>query len=565
MVRRPCISSVALIASTRRRVCVHRAELPPRSLLFLLKAFNESAVGTVHHASETGLWNKCWFFKKSVVLPKAEKNTKKPNPGSIKNCRLDWSAALCSPSCFLFTSGNGIEAGATPTSSSDWAMHAVKTEGVGSAVRREDEIIRFTHVPSYAEFRQECLLPNRPCILPPGLVAHWSVVRSNAWASSSCSSMPGATGEETQTVDWEALKQLYGTHTAPVVITRTDPSSNSTTSDRSDLSISHAVDLIRSLERGELPNVASIYIKDWHLVKQSRSQASQSVASREEPYTVPEIFADDWMNNLSSCSSSHEEQGEQEEMVDDFRFCYAGTAASSTLLHRDVYTSYSWSTNVVGVKRWWLFPPHVIPSLRRFPGVDTSPLIEDVDTLLRTLSSNDRGKEYRDLNKAYGHMQVITQRQGETIFIPSNWYHQVENLTDCISINRNWCNAHNLPSLYHSIVEELHHAEESLCDVKDMLRSSNPGKAQDDWKPEFYALVQDIAIKDAGWAWAGFWQMVERNLISPATGTQFRPQDDWVKQRLLPLIDDFQQRQDARWLDPGIRETAQRCKALLER
>ena len=59
---------------------------------------------------------------------------------------------------------------------------------------------------------------------------------------------------------------------------------------------------------------------------------------------------------------------------DDFRFCYAGCAGSSTPLHRDgtqrqcthtVYTSYSWSTNIAGRKRWRLFAPSDAALLRR--------------------------------------------------------------------------------------------------------------------------------------------------------------------------------------------------------
>ena len=38
----------------------------------------------------------------------------------------------------------------------------------------------------------------------------------------------------------------------------------------------------------------------------------------------------------------------------------------------------------------------------------------------------------------------IIQRSGELLFVPSGWFHEVENLTDCISINHNWLNAHNV-------------------------------------------------------------------------------------------------------------------------
>uniref|UniRef100_V5EWL0 JmjC domain-containing protein n=1 Tax=Kalmanozyma brasiliensis (strain GHG001) TaxID=1365824 RepID=V5EWL0_KALBG len=264
------------------------------------------------------------------------------------------------------------------------------------------------------------------------------------------------------------------------------------------MTIAHAIDLILSLKQDNA--VKSIYIKDWHLIKQLHSEV--------EPYTVPDIFADDWMNNI---------YGEK----DDFRFVYAGTRGSSTLLHRDVYTSYSWSTNVVGCKTWYLFPPRAIACLRRFTRVETSELIPSLEAL-HTLVKDKNRKEFPQLELALGSMQTITQAQGETIFVPSNWYHQVHNDTDCASINRNWCNSVNLPSMYRAIVVELDHAEEALCDVRDMLQQSSR-KGKEEWKKEFYGLVQDVAVKDAGWAWKGFWEMVLHNLKHPATAQALRP------------------------------------------
>lgn len=421
----------------------------------------------------------------------------------------------------------------------------------GLHVRDQDELIHFCDVPSYAEFRQRCLIPNRPCILPRALVAHWDVIRSNCWESN------GSSASETQHVNWEALKWHYGTHVSPVVVARLDRTSCKVQEDRSDMTISNAVDLIQAFRRGDLADVRSIYIKDWHLIRQLRSSTCGQPGTKE-PYVVPEIFADDWMNNVSTRDCS----GGQDAQQDDFRFVYAGTCGSQTLLHRDVYTSYSWSTNVVGVKKWFLLPPHTIPALRRFPRVSTSPLIPDIDTLLCTLNEADR-KDYPHLADALAHMQVITQHAHETIFIPSNWYHQVHNLTDCISINRNWCNSHNIASLYHSIVQELQHVEQSLCDVREIL-ANKPCSTHHDSKREFYALVQDVAVKDAGWAWHAFWQMLLRNLTSLPTEPALRPHVAWMSQQLLPLTHDFEHREDARWLDPVIRTTAQTCKSLLD-
>ena len=85
---------------------------------------------------------------------------------------------------------------------------------------------------------------------------------------------------------------------------------------------------------------------------------------------------------------------------------------------------------------------------------------------------------------------------------PSGWYHQVENLTDCISINHNWCNAVNLPALYTSMCHEVVRVEAALEDVRDMLAEAHKGKTGDgetEWRREFTKIVQDVTQKDAGW------------------------------------------------------------------
>lgn len=97
---------------------------------------------------------------------------------------------------------------------------------------------------------------------------------------------------------------------------------------------------------------------------------------------------------------------------DDYRFTYVGPRGTFTPLHRDVYGSYSWSANVVGRKCWWLIPPEYADLFR-----------------IRT-GSEDVVFDIRDLDEDVwqGKVLVVVQEAGETIFVPSGWYHQVENL-----------------------------------------------------------------------------------------------------------------------------------------
>lgn len=72
---------------------------------------------------------------------------------------------------------------------------------------------------------------------------------------------------------------------------------------------------------------------------------------------------------------------------------------------------------------------------------------------------------------------------------------QVENLTACISINHNWCNSNNLPSLYAAMCAKVDEVEIALEDVREMLMKS----ASESWEREWIDIVQDVVEKDAGW------------------------------------------------------------------
>lgn len=97
---------------------------------------------------------------------------------------------------------------------------------------------------------------------------------------------------------------------------------------------------------------------------------------------------------------------------DDYRFTYVGPRGTFTPLHRDVYGSYSWSSNIVGRKIWWLVPPENTDIVWTQPG--GTEVVFDLRELDETL--------WRDKV-----LQVV-QEAGETIFVPSGWYHQVQNL-----------------------------------------------------------------------------------------------------------------------------------------
>ncbi|PSS06491.1 hypothetical protein PHLCEN_2v3720 [Hermanssonia centrifuga] len=307
---------------------------------------------------------------------------------------------------------------------------------------------------SYTEFFECYMKTNRPVIIGADLVSSWPafVLWTTIREKNTC--LPG------KEINWDYLADRYGHHEVTVADCATSDSFGNL-----ECTSSPFIDIVNKWKCGE---GRSLYVKDWHLALTETSEAIEGSKKSQAFYITPDLFRDDWMNSYYTAHTA-----------DDFRFVYVGAAGTFTPLHRDVYCSYSWSTNVCGRKRWWLFPPEQTPYLF-LKGRNVS--VHDVRDVDLT-----RFPEYAKTTPI-----VVDQEEGETIF--------VENLTACISINHNWCNSVNLPSLYLSMCDKVVEVEEALEDVREMLITSQDNKEEEtEWKREFVKIVQDVVKQDAGW------------------------------------------------------------------
>ena len=204
------------------------------------------------------------------------------------------------------------------------------------------------------------------------------------------------------------------------------------------------------------------YMKDWKFMtmetcsdiylnnekKESNIQSKGSFLAaaseplhRKNPYSTPPIFVDDWLNGPNGPAGNA------------YKFCYLGPAGSTTSFHTDVLQSYSWSSNICGTKRWYLIPPQYSYLLYDTFGIHVAEHLHvDLDD---TLYSNDYGRHFfPGLVEARKHATCVIQKEGETIFVPSGWYHTVENLEGTLSINHNWINGTNILSSWERLFQE---------------------------------------------------------------------------------------------------------------
>ncbi|KAI8428085.1 hypothetical protein MSG28_002363, partial [Choristoneura fumiferana] len=163
------------------------------------------------------------------------------------------------------------------------------------------------------------------------------------------------------------------------------------------------IDFMKYLESEERDTL--LYLKDWHLKK---------LRPNDNFYEVPSIFGSDWLNEYA-----------QDHNEDDF----------------------IWSVNVIGRKKWTLFPPGEEEKFKDPLG--NLPLLFEYD-------------KYKNVR----YFEII-QEKGDAIFVPSGWHHQVTNELDTISINHNWVNACNIEEVWKALEKSLKSVEHEIEEFKD--------------------------------------------------------------------------------------------------
>ncbi|WWC71238.1 uncharacterized protein I206_105191 [Kwoniella pini CBS 10737] len=359
---------------------------------------------------------------------------------------------------------------------------------------------------SYQDFLSNHLIPNHPFLL--------SSFATSKWSSSHDFRLKNL-DNSTALPNLSALRK-YAHHVVPVANTLRQEFSEF---ERTEKALGEVLDLW-DIDEGN-----GLYVKDWHLMAEIEKEGR----GVKEVYQVSECLRDDWLNPPYTPDSRiiTSETEVNSASTSDFRFTYLGPPLTYTPLHRDVYGSYSWSANIVGRKIWWLFPPDKLDKVKDEYGE----LVFDV----------------RELQDEGGAIKIL-QQEGEIIFVPSGWHHQVVNLDFCISINHNFFSSPTLSRIYDTLCNSQERVEEAISDVKEMI-IGRLGTSDNAWEKEWVEEVQGLLERDAGWNWKGFWTTIKQNVEMPPALDHLSPTIEMRNKWIYDIIERYETRRERIYLE----------------
>jgi histone arginine demethylase JMJD6 len=121
-----------------------------------------------------------------------------------------------------------------------------------------------------------------------------------------------------------------------------------------------------------------------------------------------------------------------------------GPERSGSKVHIDPLATSAWNTVIVGKKRWVIFPPETAKSTCEAAGLFEEG--EDDEAGNYFMKVLERLKASNPDLVCY----EFTQNPGETLLVPSGWWHAVLNLEDTVAITQNFCSPWNFDRVWRS-------------------------------------------------------------------------------------------------------------------
>ena len=165
------------------------------------------------------------------------------------------------------------------------------------------------------------------------------------------------------------------------------------------------------------------------------------IASRIlQDYSVPTYFRNDLFRYVSEGRRA------------PYRWFLVGPERSGTTVHIDPLGTSAWNTLLVGKKRWVLFPPHVPKHVVKGKGLigkhEDDEAIHYFTTIIPRIKH--RARERRQTDPSYRNFACyeFTQHAGETVFVPTGWWHAVLNLQHTVGCTQNFCSPQNFDAVW---------------------------------------------------------------------------------------------------------------------
>lgn len=149
-------------------------------------------------------------------------------------------------------------------------------------------------------------------------------------------------------------------------------------------------------------------------------------------YDVPEIFAQDLFQHAG------------ERKRPPHRWFLLGPERSGSTIHIDPLQTAAWNALLVGRKLWAIFSPEVDKRVIRGSKYKLAD-DEAIDWFVHMMPHIVN----RDLPGS-AKFYYFVQSPGETVYVPSGWWHVVLNLDHTIAVTQNFCGDHNLDLVWRS-------------------------------------------------------------------------------------------------------------------
>ncbi|TYZ60099.1 hypothetical protein PybrP1_010045 [[Pythium] brassicae (nom. inval.)] len=170
--------------------------------------------------------------------------------------------------------------------------------------------------------------------------------------------------------------------------------------------------------------------------------------------------------DTDASSDEADNAGRSTALRPDFRWLVIGPQRTGAPWHTDPARTSAWNTLVKGRKRWAIYPPDSPP-----PGVTTAKSGSGREHALNMTSLTWYLHVYPTLKPHEKPLEVI-QEEGETIYVPSGWWHLILNLDTTVAVTQNFVDSHNLLSFMKDLLAD--QQDEALSEFQHRIKTTRP-------------------------------------------------------------------------------------------